>query len=139
MGVPFFDWWLSGPSDRMGWPLPCLARSQAIIGAPNDTREALISEDGTIDIDPVRFSVEPFIRNGERLFTWADAKLTQSLEDGELPIPSVVRDHGDVKLTVTDEPVTTVRLIPHGRSGDELAERYTVEARGNDVVVLAPK
>lgn len=46
---------------------------------------------------------------------------------------------GDVKLTVTDEPVTTVRLIPHGRSADELAERYTVEARGNDVVVLAPK
>jgi DUF4097 and DUF4098 domain-containing protein YvlB len=46
---------------------------------------------------------------------------------------------GDVKLTVTDEPVTTVRLIPHGRSGEELAERYTVEARGNDVVVLAPK
>lgn len=46
---------------------------------------------------------------------------------------------GDVKLTVTDEPVTTVRLIPNGRSGEELAERYTVEARGNDVVVLAPK
>ena len=46
---------------------------------------------------------------------------------------------GDVKLTVTDEPMTTVRLIPHGRSGEELAERYTVEARGNDVVVLAPK
>ena len=46
---------------------------------------------------------------------------------------------GDVKLTVTDEPVTIVRLIPHGRSGEELAERYTVEARGNDVVVLAPK
>ncbi len=46
---------------------------------------------------------------------------------------------GDVKLTVTDEPMTTVRLIPHGKSGEELAERYTVEARGSDVVVLAPK
>lgn len=46
---------------------------------------------------------------------------------------------GDVKLTVTDEPFTTVRLIANGRSGEELAERYTVEARGNDVVVLAPK
>ena len=72
-----------------------------IVGAPADTREALISEDGTIDIDPVRFSIEPFVRAGKRLLTWADAKLTQSLEDGELPIPSVVRDHGDLRLTTT--------------------------------------
>ena len=46
---------------------------------------------------------------------------------------------GDVTLTPTDEPTTTVRLRPHGRAGEELAQRFTVEARGNDVVVLAPK
>lgn len=46
---------------------------------------------------------------------------------------------GDVKLMATDKASTTVRLIPHGRNGAELAERFTVEARGNDVVVIAPK
>lgn len=46
---------------------------------------------------------------------------------------------GDVKLSATDRTATTVRLIPHGRGGEELAERFTVEARGNDVVVIAPK
>lgn len=46
---------------------------------------------------------------------------------------------GDVKLSATDATATTVRLVPHGRGGEELAERFTVEARGNDVVVIAPK
>lgn len=46
---------------------------------------------------------------------------------------------GDAKLTATDRTTTEVRLIPHGRNGVEFAERFTVEARGNDVVVLAPK
>jgi DUF4097 and DUF4098 domain-containing protein YvlB len=46
---------------------------------------------------------------------------------------------GDVTLTPSDDPTTTVRLIPRGRMGEELAQRFTVEARGNDVVVIAPK
>ena len=46
---------------------------------------------------------------------------------------------GDVTLTATDDPTTTIRLTPHGRAGEDLARRFTVEARGNDVVVLAPR
>jgi DUF4097 and DUF4098 domain-containing protein YvlB len=46
---------------------------------------------------------------------------------------------GDVTLTPTDAPSTTVRLVPHGRGGEELAEKFTVEAHGDDVVVLSPK
>lgn len=46
---------------------------------------------------------------------------------------------GDVTLTAGDAPTTTVRLQPHGKNGAELAEKFTVEAHGNDVVVLAPK
>jgi DUF4097 and DUF4098 domain-containing protein YvlB len=46
---------------------------------------------------------------------------------------------GDVTLTAGDDPTTTVRLVPHGKNGAEHAERFTVEARGNDVVVIAPK
>lgn len=47
--------------------------------------------------------------------------------------------NGDVTLTATDVPTTSVRLLPRGRSGEELAERFTVEAHGNDVVVIGPK
>lgn len=46
---------------------------------------------------------------------------------------------GDVRITATDQASTSVRLIPQGRGGEELAERFTVEARGNDVVVISPK
>ena len=46
---------------------------------------------------------------------------------------------GDVKLTATERTSTTVRLVPNGRNGEELAEKFVVEAHGNDVVVLSPK
>lgn len=76
-----------------------------VIGAPGDRGEALINEEGTIDIDPIRFSLDPFLRvkgDNEALLTWADAKtITQSLAGGDLPIPTVVRDHGDLELSIT--------------------------------------
>jgi hypothetical protein len=40
------------------------------------------------------------VRNG-KLLTWADATHTQSLRDGWLPIPSVVRKHDGLELTIT--------------------------------------
>ncbi len=46
---------------------------------------------------------------------------------------------GDVTLAASDGAVTSVRLVPHGRGAEELAERFTVEARGDEVVVIAPK
>jgi DUF4097 and DUF4098 domain-containing protein YvlB len=46
---------------------------------------------------------------------------------------------GDVTLVAGDGPTTTVRLLPHSRGGEELAERFTVEAHGNDLLVSAPK
>ena len=119
-----------------------------VIGAPADTREALMGEDGTIDIDPIRFSVEPFIsvhttgsprlrkelharprasglgpeeRRGG-LLTWADARLTQSLADGDLPIPTVVRDYGDLRLEIT--------ALARGEEGHSvLWARYRLENR----------
>lgn len=46
---------------------------------------------------------------------------------------------GDVTLMAGDRTDTVVRLVPHGRNGEEIAERYTVEAHGSDVTVTAPK
>lgn len=46
---------------------------------------------------------------------------------------------GDVRLRASETQTTAVRLVPHGRGGEELVERFTLEQRGDEIVVLAPK
>ncbi|HET8595203.1 MAG TPA: DUF4097 family beta strand repeat-containing protein, partial [Intrasporangium sp.] len=46
---------------------------------------------------------------------------------------------GDVTVRATQTDLTTVRLTPRGRGGDELAERFIIEQRGDEVIVQAPK
>lgn len=43
---------------------------------------------------------------------------------------------GDVSLIATERTATRVRLIPHNGDGADLAERFTVEARGDGEVVV---
>jgi hypothetical protein len=49
---------------------------------------AVLNEEGMVEVDKGSFSIEPFVSIDGRLLTWADAQLTQTLEDGYLPIPS---------------------------------------------------
>ena len=79
-----------------------------IVGVAGDEREALINEEGAIEIDAGGFSLEPFLRLGDpdsgkagQLLTWADIATSQSLEDGDLPIPTVAWNHTDAGLSVT--------------------------------------
>ena len=68
--------------------------------------------------------------------------MTDTLETTfDTPSPTRLRVEvlvGDVTITAGDRASTAVRLVPHGRSGAELAEKFTVEQRGGEVVVLAP-
>ena len=72
-----------------------------IVGVPIDDHEALLSEDGAVEVDKQAFSLEPFVMEGDKLLTWADAKITQSLADGFAPVPTVTREHDGLKLSVT--------------------------------------
>ncbi|PTY02484.1 hypothetical protein DB347_24075 [Opitutaceae bacterium EW11] len=72
-----------------------------VVGSPADPSEALINEDGAIEVDQGCFSIEPFLYVDGRLVTWHDAGERQSLERGYLPIPSVEWKSGDLTLTVT--------------------------------------
>ncbi|HEU4829790.1 MAG TPA: hypothetical protein VFT04_11410, partial [Gemmatimonadales bacterium] len=72
-----------------------------VVGSPDDSSEALMSEDGAIEVTPGGPSLEPFVFRGARLLTWRDASITQTLAGGDLPIPSVRLDWGDVALEVT--------------------------------------
>lgn len=59
-----------------------------LIGADSAKDTGLISEDGAIEIGRGGFSITPFIVENGKTKTWNDVKITHSLEDDYLPIPS---------------------------------------------------
>lgn len=72
-----------------------------VVGVSGDGAEALINEQGAIEPHAGGFSLEPFLRVGKKLVTWHDARQTQSLAKGYLPIPSVTWTAGALELEVT--------------------------------------
>jgi len=72
-----------------------------VIGADGAENEALIGEDGNVEPFKSGDSIEPFLHvNGKRL-TWADVAITQSLAEGDLPIPTVTWKAPGVSMTMT--------------------------------------
>jgi hypothetical protein len=72
-----------------------------VVGSPESDREALISEDGAVEVDRQRFTIEPFVATHNRLLSWADAKTTQSLAEGHAPVPTVLRNHDGLEMSIT--------------------------------------
>jgi len=62
---------------------------------------ALISEDGALEAKQGGFSLEPFVRDGGSLFSWADMQISQSLAEGYLPVPTVIWRHSSWTMSVT--------------------------------------
>lgn len=60
-----------------------------LVGLDGASSSGLMSEDGAIEFGKAGFSVEPFVISNGKLRSWADVTMTQSLEDGYLPLPSV--------------------------------------------------
>lgn len=71
-----------------------------IIGVKSDYKEALINEEGMIEVDKQRFSIEPMIMIDNKLLTWNDVKLNQSLEDEYLPVPIVNWSNEKINLQI---------------------------------------
>ncbi|MBN2172120.1 MAG: discoidin domain-containing protein [Candidatus Krumholzibacteriota bacterium] len=78
-----------------------------VVGADADSRESLVGEEGMVETATRSPSLEPFLWTGERLLTWADVALAQSLAAGGLPIPSVTwtASEAGLRLTITAFPV----------------------------------
>lgn len=72
-----------------------------IVGVDGGHEQGLIGEDGAIEVAKGGFSIEPFVVADGTLIDWQDARATQSLQDGYLPIPSVQWHHRDAGLHVT--------------------------------------
>ncbi|MFH1197559.1 MAG: discoidin domain-containing protein [bacterium] len=70
-----------------------------IVGVNSDYKEALINEEGMVEVDNQNFSLEPFLFVDGKLQTWNDFENVQSLENNYLPIPKVKRS-GNIELEV---------------------------------------
>ncbi|MCP5158027.1 MAG: discoidin domain-containing protein [Gammaproteobacteria bacterium] len=91
-----------------------------VVGVSGDDREALLNEDGALEVDQGGFSIEPFLFADGRLITWADVEPVQDLVDGYLPIPTVRWELEHFWFAVT-----TFAAGPPGKSA--LYARYRVE------------
>jgi hypothetical protein len=93
-----------------------------VVGVDGAREEALVSEDGAVEVGKLGFSLEPLLDTG-RVVTWHDAERRVSLEDSDLPIPSVEWRTTDIVLTVT-----AFAIGPADRSS--LVVRYRVRNDG---------
>jgi hypothetical protein len=79
-----------------------------ISGVNNDVKEAMINEDGMVEVDKGLFSIEPVIRIGDSVYTWANVSREQSLgfdeTTGEFAfIPTVTWTLDDLRFAVSAE------------------------------------
>ncbi|MDD2763533.1 MAG: discoidin domain-containing protein [Opitutaceae bacterium] len=98
-----------------------------ITGNPHESREALLNDTGAIEVDQLRFTIEPFLYLDDRLVTWSDVALRQSLEKNYLPIPSVEWKYKDLTLTITAFAAGTAG------PGSRLLANYKIENAGGPV------
>jgi len=76
-----------------------------LTGVNNDVKEALINEDGMVEVDKGLFSIEPMIKAGDSLYTWSNVQSTQSLgapgsRTGFDFVPTVTWTCNDLKLNI---------------------------------------
>jgi hypothetical protein len=89
-----------------------------LAGTGEGDGQALLNEEGMVEVDKGSFSIAPFLYVDGRLVTWADAALGQELVMGYLPIPSSVwrTEHLFLKTTAfaaTEQGRATLHLCYH--------------------------
>lgn len=71
-----------------------------VIGVNSDSKEALISEDGLVEIDKSKFLIEPMINLNGNLITWNNPTKNQYLENEYLPLSNVDWKMDEVNLNI---------------------------------------
>ena len=71
-----------------------------VIGVDRDSAEALINEEGQIEVGRGKFSIEPFLFTDGKLVTWNDVKTSVSSNPEALPLPQVMWSTKDLDLTI---------------------------------------
>jgi hypothetical protein len=94
-----------------------------VVGVSGDTEQALIGEDGALEVGKGAFSIAPFLFANGELISWANVETTQTLADGYLPIPTVTWTRGDFSLDIT-------AFASGSPARSVLRARYRVRNRG---------
>ncbi|MHC1704392.1 MAG: discoidin domain-containing protein [Tenuifilaceae bacterium] len=97
-----------------------------ISGVNNDVKEALINEDGMVEVDKALFSIEPIIKIGDILYNWNNVKSNQSLgfTEGKREfnfVPTVSWECGDIKF------ITAVNSSGEANKNSVVNIRYSFE------------
>jgi hypothetical protein len=71
------------------YPRPFLNEQSywTVLGVDRDSAEALINEEGQIEVGRGQFSIEPFLYVDGKLVTWSDAKTSVAGDPEALPMP----------------------------------------------------
>jgi len=72
-----------------------------VLGVDGGRTASLISEDGVLEPVPGIGALEPFLIADQQLLSWADARITHSLQDGDLPMPVVHWRTHDLTLDIS--------------------------------------
>lgn len=102
-------------------------------GVNNDLKEALINEDGMVEVDKAMFSIEPAIEINGKLFNWSNVSSSQSLSffPGKQNFqftPSVHWTAGDLHFT------TGIATNGEANLNSKLIIGYTITNTGNQPV-----
>jgi len=72
-----------------------------VLGVDGARSASLMSEDGVVEPVPGIGALEPFLIENGKTSSWADARITHTLRDGDLPMPTTHWRIGDLALDVT--------------------------------------
>ena len=101
-----------------------------VFGVDGGRVASLLSEDGVVEPVPGVGALEPFLVSDGRVASWADARISHSLRDGDLPMPATHWRVGDLGLDIA--------AFGAGNADDAQAVvRYTVRNLGKRARRLA--
>jgi hypothetical protein len=129
-------WSQVAQGEARGWHPRWLHGEQSVwtpIGTSNGIHCALMNEDGMVEVDQGSFSIEPMLWVEGRLFTWTDVVSRQELQEGWMPVPSVIWETGEWRLRSQAEStrsgVIRVRYRLENRGGRALSARLFIVVR----------
>ncbi|MFN2637891.1 MAG: discoidin domain-containing protein [Gemmatimonadaceae bacterium] len=97
-----FSMAIAREAKRGDYPRNLLEQSYwTVVGVDRDSAEALINEEGMIEVGRGEFSLEPFLYVDGKLVTWNEAKVSVVPDPEALPLPKVNWSAGDVELTIS--------------------------------------
>jgi hypothetical protein len=119
---------VAADGERGMWPryLTGDASYWTVTGTPTGTREALMNTDGMVETGQGRPSIEPSLRVGSHLYSWADIKPSPALADDNLPLPRVTWTVPGLRLQVAP----FIDDVP----GEPLFVRYSLTNTGKEPV-----